>query len=149
MGVAATIVRRPEPTNRTTFGITAIEIPHSTRFTLLLLLLFERWAYMWYNHVATLLPNFTSSRRPSTVDSSHRHAGSYLLQPQCCVALKATMLRRPHRRTVVEPPTLSIIAIEITHSTGFTFLLLLRIQRYMWRNHGLRLGLISVTGIRI
>jgi len=35
----------------------------------------------------------------------------------------------------VEPTILSIIAIEITHSTRFTLLLLLRIQRYMWRNH--------------
>jgi len=31
--------------------------------------------------------------------------------------------------------TLSITAIEITNSTRFTLLLLLQIQRYMWRNH--------------
>jgi len=30
---------------------------------------------------------------------------------------------------------LSIIAIEITHLTSFTLLVLLRIQRYMCRNH--------------
>jgi len=30
---------------------------------------------------------------------------------------------------------LSIIAIEITHWSRFTLLLLLRIQRFMWRNH--------------
>ena len=94
MGVAATIVRRPEPTNRTTFGITAIEIPHSTRFTLLLLLLIERWAHMWYNHVATLLPNFTSSRRPSTVDSSHRHEGAI-----CCSHNAASPPSSNGRRT--------------------------------------------------
>jgi len=35
----------------------------------------------------------------------------------------------------VEPSTFSIMAIEITHSTGFRLVLLLRIQRYMWRNH--------------
>jgi len=29
----------------------------------------------------------------------------------------------------------NIIAIELPHSTRFTLLLLLRIQRYMWRNH--------------
>jgi len=39
------------------------------------------------NHHATLLPPFTSSRRPSTGYSSHQHVGSHLLQPQCCVAL--------------------------------------------------------------
>jgi len=43
------------------------------------------------------------------------------------------MLRRPEP-TRIEPTILSIIAIEITHLTRFTFLLLLRIQRYMWRN---------------
>jgi len=42
MNVAATIMHRPKQTTegvqRTTLGITAIEIPHSTRFTLLQLL---------------------------------------------------------------------------------------------------------------
>jgi len=42
MSVAATIMHRPEPTKekieRMTLGITTIEIPHSTRFTLLQLL---------------------------------------------------------------------------------------------------------------
>jgi len=50
MSVAALIVRRPEPTKerveRTTLGITAIELPHLNRFTLLLLLRIQRWAYM-------------------------------------------------------------------------------------------------------
>jgi len=46
------------------------------------------------------------------------------------------MLRRLERTKVgVEPATLSLIAIEFTHSTRFTPMFLLRIQRYMWRNH--------------
>jgi len=46
------------------------------------------------------------------------------------------MLRRPEStKETVEPMILSIIAIAITHLSRFTFLLLLRIQRYMWRNH--------------
>jgi len=87
MGVADTIMRRPDPTKkrveRTTLGITAIEIPHSTRFTLLLLLRIQRSAYMWRNSLPHYVPNphFTSSRQPSTVDCSHRHVGSHLLQP--------------------------------------------------------------------
>jgi len=35
----------------------------------------------------------------------------------------------------VDPTNLSTIAIEITHLTSFALLLLLRILRYMWRNH--------------
>jgi len=35
----------------------------------------------------------------------------------------------------VEPTILSKIAIEIAHLTTFALLLLLRILRYMWRNH--------------
>jgi len=35
----------------------------------------------------------------------------------------------------VEPTTIGITAIEITHLTRFTLLLLIRIQRKMWRNH--------------
>jgi len=47
-----------------------------------------------------------------------------------------TKLRRPEpTKETVEPMFLSIIAIAITHLTRFTLLLLLRIQRYMWRNH--------------
>jgi len=47
-----------------------------------------------------------------------------------------TMLRRPEStKETVELMTLSIVAIAITHLTRFTLLLLLRIQRYMWRNH--------------
>jgi len=46
MSVAATIMPRHEPNEeiveRTTLGITAIEIPHSTRFTLLKLLRIHR-----------------------------------------------------------------------------------------------------------
>jgi len=46
------------------------------------------------------------------------------------------MLRRPEPiKERIELTTLSIIAIQITHSTTFTLLLLLRIQRYMLRNH--------------
>jgi len=48
----------------------------------------------------------------------------------------AIMLRGPKpTKERVEPTILSIIAVEITHLTRFTLLLLLRIQRYMWRNH--------------
>jgi len=47
-----------------------------------------------------------------------------------------TMLRRPEpTNETVEPMILSIKAIAITHLIRFTLLLLLRIQRYMWRNH--------------
>ena len=42
--------------------------------------------YVAYHH-ATLLPPFTSSRRPLTGDSIHQRVGHHLLQPQCCVAL--------------------------------------------------------------
>jgi len=48
---------RPEPTKErvewTTLGTTATEIPHSTRFTLPLLLGIQR--YMWRNHFATTM----------------------------------------------------------------------------------------------
>jgi len=44
-------------------------------------------AYMWRSRVTTLLPHFTSSRRPSTVDCSHRHVGTHFLQPQCSAPL--------------------------------------------------------------
>jgi len=47
-----------------------------------------------------------------------------------------TMLRRPEpTQERVEPTMLSIIATEITHLIMFALLLLLRILRYMWRNH--------------
>jgi len=46
------------------------------------------------------------------------------------------MLRRPDpTKETVELMIFSIIAIAITHLTRFTLLLLLRIQRYMWRSH--------------
>jgi len=46
------------------------------------------------------------------------------------------MLRSPEpTKERVEPTILSLTAIEITHLTRFTLLLLLRIQRYMCRNH--------------
>jgi len=48
----------------------------------------------------------------------------------------STVLHRPEpTKESVEPTTLSTIAIEITHLTRFTLLLLLRILRYMWRDH--------------
>jgi len=48
----------------------------------------------------------------------------------------STMLRQPEpNKETVELMNLSIIAIAIIHLTRFTLLLLLRIQRYMWRNH--------------
>ena len=46
------------------------------------------------------------------------------------------MLRHPKPEPPewrVEPMTLSVTAIEFPHSTRKTLLLLLRIQRYMWR----------------
>jgi len=47
-----------------------------------------------------------------------------------------TMLRHPElTKERVEPTILSTIAIEITHLTRFSLLLLLRILRYMCRNH--------------
>jgi len=46
-----------------------------------------------------------------------------------------TMLCHPEpTKETVKPMILSIIAIAITHLTRFTLLLLLQIQRYMWRN---------------
>jgi len=46
------------------------------------------------------------------------------------------MLRRPEpTKDTVELMILSITVIAITHLTRFTLLLLLRIQRYMWRDH--------------
>jgi len=46
----------------------------------------------------------------------------------------AAMLRRPEPTKVrVEPMTCGTTAIEFPHSTRLTLLLLLRIQRYMWR----------------
>ena len=48
----------------------------------------------------------------------------------------STMLRCPEpTKERVEPKIHSTIAIEITHLTRFALLLLLRILRYMWRNH--------------
>jgi len=47
-----------------------------------------------------------------------------------------TMLRCPEpTEERVESTILRIIAIEFTHLTRFALLLLLRILRYMWRNH--------------
>jgi len=46
------------------------------------------------------------------------------------------MLRRPEpTKERIEPTILSTLAIEITHLTRFALLLLLRILRFMWRNH--------------
>jgi len=46
------------------------------------------------------------------------------------------MLHRPEPTPeIAELTILSITAIEVTHLTMFTILLLLRIERYMWRNH--------------
>ena len=46
------------------------------------------------------------------------------------------MLRRPEpTKEGVELTILSIIAIEIRHLTMFAPAMLLRILRYMWRNH--------------
>jgi len=67
------------------------------------------------------------------------------LQPPTCWEpfVIHTMRRRPEpTNETVEPMILSIIAIALTHFTRFTLQLLLRFQRYMWRNHsshGLRL----------
>jgi len=59
------------------------------------------------------------------------------------------MLRRSEpTKERVEPTTLSIIAIEITHWTRFTLLMLLRIQRYMQRNTSLH-GFKPITVTRI
>jgi len=60
------------------------------------------------------------------------------LQPPTCWEpfVASTVLRRPEpTKERVEPTILSTIAIEITHLTRFALLLLLRILRYMWRNH--------------
>jgi len=60
------------------------------------------------------------------------------LQPPTCWEpfVAGTMLPRPEpTKETVEPMILSITAIAITHLTRFTLLLLIRIQRYMWRNH--------------
>jgi len=52
------------------------------------------------------------------------------------LSVAGTLLRRPKpTKERVEPTILSIMAIEITHLAMFTLLLLLRIQRYVWRNH--------------
>jgi len=53
----------------------------------------------------------------------------WVLQPQLslCVA-------QPTKEKV-ELTTLGTTKIEIPHLTRFTLILLLRIQRYMWRNH--------------
>jgi len=74
-----------------------------------------------------------------TLDCSRRHNGSngssHLLQwEQPFVA--GTMLRRPEpTKERVESTILSVIAIEIKPLTRFALQLLLRILRYMWRNH--------------
>jgi len=60
------------------------------------------------------------------------------LQPPICWGpfVAGTLLRRPEpTKETVKPTTLSIIVITITGLNRFTLLLLLRIQRYMWRNH--------------
>jgi len=46
------------------------------------------------------------------------------------------MLRRPDsNKERVKPKILTIIENEIAYLTRFALLLLLRILRYMWRNH--------------
>jgi len=103
-------------------GIKVIEIPHSTRLTFLLQIQIQ--CYMWCNHIATLLPPFTRSRRPS--DSSHRRIGSHrmLREPFRCHRepfVSATMLRHPEPiKEKAEPTTLSITAIKLSHLTRFT-----------------------------
>ena len=73
-----------------------------------------------------LIPHYASSRRPSIVEPPTRWD----------LFVAATMLRSPEPiKERVEPRILSIRAIEINHLTWFTFLLLLRIQRYMWWYH--------------
>ena len=60
------------------------------------------------------------------------------LQPPACWEpfVAGIMLRRPESsKEKVEATTLTIIAIKIRHLTRFALLWLLRIQRYMWRNH--------------
>ena len=60
------------------------------------------------------------------------------LQPPTCWEsfVTGTMLRWPEpTKERVEPTVLSIIVIDIRHLTRFALLLLLRILRYMWRNH--------------
>jgi len=60
------------------------------------------------------------------------------LQPTTCWEpfVAGTILCRPEpTKERVEPTNLSIIAIEITHLTKFTLLLMLRIQRYMGLYH--------------
>jgi len=84
---------------------------------------------MWHNHITTLLPHFTSSRRrPPTVDCSHRHVGTQFFA--------AIMLHRPEPTNERgEPTILSKLPIVVTHLAIFTLLLVLQIQRYMWHNH--------------
>jgi len=61
-----------------------------------------------------------------------------------------TMLRRPEpTKETIEPMILSIIAIAIPHSTRFNVLLLLRIQRYMWRNHVTTWALANNSGRKL
>jgi len=62
-----------------------------------------------------------------TLDCSNRHVGSHLLQAQCCVDLS-----QPNKESNRQSST---IATVIRHLTRFALLLLLRIQRYLWRIH--------------
>jgi len=105
--------------------------------------------YFFLNFIATFgsILGLQVTARPQV--NSGLQPPTRLSQAQCCVGaicrrhnavsepfVAGTMLCR-HESTneTVEPMILSIIAIVITHLTRFTLLLLLRIQRYMWRNH--------------
>jgi len=126
---------RLEPTKerveRTTLGIVAIEIPHSIRFTLQ-----QASCYEFIVRPGPICGIITSPRyftisQAQGGDLQQRIAVTDMMGP----IFVAIMLRRPEpTKEKVEPTILSTIAIEIIHSARFTLLLLLRIQRYMWRN---------------
>jgi len=75
---------------------------------------------MWHNHVATLLP----ISQAQVGEHQQWIVDTDMLGPIFAVM----MLRRPDPNKERSTPTiLSIIAIEFTHLTRFTLLLLLRI----------------------
>jgi len=100
---------------------------------------------MWRTHVTTLLPHFTSSRWPSRVDCSHRHVGTHLLQPQCCVAMsqpKETQTDDLQHNSHWDYPFHSSIAA--TNSTLYAALLRRHMGScyYQWQESGFKPDLV-------
>jgi len=115
---------QPEPT---TLGISAIEIPHSTRS-----LIYRCYVFIVRPICGGIMSPHYFSISQAHDDLQQRIAAINTLGPMSC-SYNAVFPWANHRKSRTND--LGLTAIEITHLTRFTLLLLLRIQRYMCRNH--------------